>query len=76
MTVEIKMAYREAAHLFTFSKKLGYLVPTDDVRNQMKAQGYVFEKHWDVGFRDGTRDDVVFVFANNQAAITFTMYFQ
>lgn len=76
MTVELAFPYQSVKDLLVYSKKLGYLIPTDDVKRQMKAHGYVFEKHWDMGFREGRNGDVLFVFVDNQAAMTFSMHFQ
>ncbi len=76
MTVEIALPFQLVKDLLVYNRKRGCLIPSDALKKQMKAHGYVFEKHWDVGFREGGYRDVVFVFTNNEAAMTFTMYFQ
>lgn len=76
MLIEIQMQYSEAKKLFEYDRRRGIVVPNHDVKTTMAKQGFVYEEHWDVGFREGLYKDTVFVFANEQAAMMFSMHFQ
>jgi len=76
MLIEIKMVYNDAANLLEYDKRRGFMIPNRDVKTTMAKQGFIFEEHWDVGFREGAYKDTVFVFANEQAAMMFSMHFQ
>ena len=74
--IEIKMKYSDAANLLEYDIRRGFMVPTHDVKTTMTKQGFIYEEHWDVGFREGVYQDTVFVFATEQAAMMFSMHFQ
>lgn len=78
MLIEIKMIYSEAVNLLEYDSRRGFMVPTNDVKTTMAKQGFVYEEHWDVGFREGAHNNTVFVFvfATEQAAMMFSMHFQ